>query len=306
MANYGATPSEQSIASGPGGKDDRRIAEEAKALATLLAATPNLRAKFFANPTREVGKSLPPVKSWDYPSPPGWRWLPWYWLGSPFRYRKERARLAKAVLEQMIVKVEEQKITTAVNTDSVFEEYFTPIIKVSQRSFTSVYLLSIAAFVAGIGLIGVGAYIAVFPHGGTNSTVVASIFGGSGAISALGAVYTMATSGIRDVTLDHTRVRVVLTAFATQLGQLRAIVERSPGDERQTINKMIEHAGTLNGSIGTSMLAAIKAIPSPVEIAADSSAASSTKTEGNPGPGVGLNGARNPSGAGKGAGAANK
>jgi hypothetical protein len=269
-------------------KDDTKIKDEAETLATLLTATTNLRARFFANPAREAGKSLPPVKYWNYPPPPGWRWLPWYWYGSPFRYRNERRRLAEAVLEQMIGKVGDQKITAAVNTDSVFEEYFAPIVKVSQRSFTSVYLLSIAAFVAGLGLIGVGTYIAVSPRSGTNSTVVASVFGGSGAISALGAVYAMATKGIRDATLDHARVRVVLTAFATQIGQLRAIIERSPGDEKQTIEVMITQAGTLNQSIKTSMEAALVGIPSPVQIAASSSGTSSqpgdsTRTDGSPG-----------------------
>jgi hypothetical protein len=103
---------------------------------------------------------------------------------------------------------------------------------------------------------------------GADSTVLASVFGGSGAISALGAVYAMATQGIRDATLDHARVRVVLTAFATQIGQLRAIIERPPGSEKQTIDQLIAHASKLNESIETSMGAAIKGIPSPVQIAA--------------------------------------
>jgi hypothetical protein len=286
-------------------KDESEILTEAEALATLLTATPNLRARFLANPTREAGKSLPPVKYWNYSPPPGWRWLPWYWLGSPFRYREERARLAKAILEQMTREVKDQKITAAVNTDSVFEEYFAPIVRVSQRSFSSVYLLSIAAFVAGLGLIGVGAYIAVSPRSGTNSTVVASVFGGSGAISALGAVYAMATRGIRDATLDHARVRLVLTAFATQIGQLRAIIERSPGDEKQTIDELIAHAGALNNSIKTSMEAALIGIPSPVEIAASSSETSprpgdSTSADGNSGQDGGPDGAQSGGGAGGG------
>jgi hypothetical protein len=286
-------------------KDQTEIDTEAGTLATLLTATPNLRARFLANPTREAGKSLPPVKYWDYSPPPGWRWLPWYWYGSPFRHRKERARLAKAILEQMTRQVKDQKITAAVNTDSVFEEYFAPIVRVSQRSFTSVYLLSIAAFVAGLGLIGIGTYIAVSPRSGTNSTVVASIFGGSGAISALGAVYAMATQGIREATLDHARVRVVLTAFATQIGQLRAIIERPPGDDTQTIDALIAHAGTLNNSIKTSMEAALIGIPSPVQIAASSSETSpppgdSTGAEGNSGQGGGVDGARSGGDAGGG------
>jgi hypothetical protein len=160
-------------------------------------------------------------------------------------------------------------IAASVSTDSVFEDYFAPIVKVSQRNFTSVFYLSIAAFVVGVSLIGVGTYLAVVPHPGTNSTVVSSIFGGSGVISALGAVYAMATRGIREATLDHARVRLVLTAFATQLGQLRAIIEKPPPQK-------ISDAKQLNDAIGKSMREALDGIPSPVEIAAAAATASNS------------------------------
>jgi hypothetical protein len=250
------------------------VSSEAEILAALLTATPNLRARFFANPTRQAGKSLPPAKFWDY-HPSGSAWLPWNWYGSPFRYRREQALLAKAIIKQITGQVQSkdqsQGITASVNTDSVFEEYFAPIVKISQRSFTSVFYLSIAAFIAGICLIGVGTYIAIVPKTGTNSTIVGSIFGGSGAISALGAVYAMATRGIREATLDHARVRLVLTAFATQLGQLRAIIEKPPPQK-------ISDAKQLNEAIGESMKDALNGIPSPVEIAAAQSASDNSAT----------------------------
>jgi hypothetical protein len=248
-----------------GGKTEAEIGRDAEVLAALLISTPNLRARLFADPTRQAGRSLPPAKSWDY-TPPRSGWYPWNWYGSPFRYRKERAQLAKEVLRQVTEQVkgdesQRQGIVASVNTDAVFEDYFAPIVKVSQRNISSVYILSFAAFVAGICLIGVGAYLAIVPRAGTNSTVVASIFGGSGAISALGAVYTMATRGIRGATLDHARVRLVLTAFAAQLGQLRAIIETPP-------LQRIEDAKKLNDYIGQSMNEALEGIPSPVELAA--------------------------------------
>jgi hypothetical protein len=240
------------------------IRAEAEVLSALLTATPNLRARFFANPTRQAGKSLPPAKSWDY-RPSGSAWLPWNWYGSPFRYRRERAQLAKSILGKITSRVQSgdqsQAISVSVNTDSVYEEYFAPIVKISQRSFTSVFYLSIAAFVVGISLIGAGIYLAIAPRTGTNSTVVSSIFGGGGAISALGAVLAMATRGIREATLDHARVRLVLTAFATQLGQLRAIIEKPPLQN-------IPEAEKLNDAIGKSIKAALDGIPSPVEIKA--------------------------------------
>ena len=62
------------------------------------------------------------------------------------------------------------------------------------------YLLSWAAFVVGVGLIGIGTYVGVRPPKGVDGTIVASIFGGSGAISALGSVFGMAVNGIRQAT----------------------------------------------------------------------------------------------------------
>jgi hypothetical protein len=88
----------------------------------------------------------------------------------------------------------------------------------------------------------------------------------------------MATRGIREATLDHARVRLVLTAFATQLGQLRAIIEKPPPQK-------IPDAEKLNGAIGKSMKEALEGIPSPVEIKAAASASSNSATTGRRQPG---------------------
>jgi hypothetical protein len=57
--------------------------------------------------------------------------------------------------------------------------------------FNTMFALSIGVFLVGVGLIVVGVYIAIESPAGTNSTVVANIFGGSGAVSALGSVFAM-------------------------------------------------------------------------------------------------------------------
>jgi hypothetical protein len=111
-------------------------------------------------------------------------------------------------------------------------------------------------------LIGSGVYIAIYPPSSGNSTVVASVFGGSGAVSALGAVYAMAKEGIRDAALDHARLRAVLTGFATQLGQLRAVAER-PLEEQLSSRLDLEPIEKINDDITKSMEAALKMIPSP-------------------------------------------
>jgi hypothetical protein len=225
---------------------------DADYLAALLTATPSLRAQFFGNPIRAIGKALPPAKYWDYQEG-STLWLPWFWY-QPLRYRRARRELAKQVFNKVAGQVENQTLSSSINTDSVFDEFFSPIVRASQRSYTSVYVLSWAAFVIGMGLIGVGTYIGIHPPKGVNGTTVASVFGGSGAVSALGSVFGMAVSSIRQATSDLARVRVVLTAFATQLGQLRAQFEGSSTSTTQpTFGSVVE----LNKAIGEAMGSAI-------------------------------------------------
>jgi hypothetical protein len=227
-------------------------------LAALLTATPSLRAQFFSNPMRAIGASLPPPKYWDYGTA-GWKWLPWYWY-RPLLYRRQRRDLAKQVFERVSGEVVDQTLASSINTDSVFDEFFAPIVRVSQRSYSSVYILSWLAFVVGVALIGIGTYFAINPPANVNATVVASVFGGSGAISALGSVYGMAVSGIRQATSDLSRTRLVLTAFATQLGQLRAIYEDSSTNTQVPTVAAVEE---LNTAIGAALTGALAGIPAP-------------------------------------------
>lgn len=243
---------------------------DADYLAALLTATPSLRAQFFGNPIRAIGKALPTSRYWDYKEGSS-MWLPWFWY-QPLRYRKARRALAKAVFDKVAGQVENQTLSSAINTDSVFDEFFSPIVRASQRSYTSVYLLSWAAFVIGVGLIGIGTYIGIHPPKGVNGTIVSSIFGGSGAVSALGSVFAMAVNGIRQATSDLARVRVVLTAFATQLGQLRAQFEGSSTSTTQpTFGAVLQ----LNQAIGEAMGGAITSM-------AGNGSAPATSAQGSP------------------------
>jgi hypothetical protein len=226
-------------------------------LATLLTSTPSARAKLFTNPTRYVGRSMPPNRYWNYKGVSSSWWLPKKWI----EFRRARRELATKVLGDISDRIGENGVASAVNTDAVFEEFFTPIVKTSQRSFTSVFMLSWAAFFAGLGLIGVGSYLAIYPPTNVDSTVVSSIFGGSGAISALGAVYTMAKQGIREATLDHARLRMVLTGFATQLGQLRALAEAATKPD----DASIATAKDINAAVTDAMNGALKNLPSIAE-----------------------------------------
>lgn len=228
------------------------ILTDADYLAALITATPSLRAQFFGDPIRTIGKALPPSKYWNYQGGSS-MWCPWFWY-QPLRFRDARRRLAKEVFDKVAGQVENKSLSSSINTDSVFDEFFSPIVKVSQRSYTSVYLLSWAAFVIGVGLIGIGTYVGVHPPKGVDGTIVASIFGGSGAVSALGSVFALSVNGIRRATSDLARVRVVLTAFATQLGQLRAQFE---GNSTSTTQPTFGSVVQLNKAIADAMDGAI-------------------------------------------------
>ena len=128
--------------------------DDADRLAALLTATPSLRAQFFSNPMRAIGASLPPPKYWNY-GEAGWVWLPWYWY-RPLLYRRQRRDLAKNIFDKVAGEVVDQTLASSINTDSVFDEFFLPVVRVSQRSYSSVYFLSWAAFIAGLALIEIG------------------------------------------------------------------------------------------------------------------------------------------------------
>ncbi len=231
----------------------------AERLATLLAATPSLRAKFFSKPTK-LGRQLPPRKYWDYGINP--RLLPWH----PWEFVRERhykrARLAQQTLEVMAKRIDDGKLSSSVNTDAVFEDFFLPIVRVSQRTFNAIFILSIAAFIVGSGLIGAGVYIALYPPKHGSSTILGSVFGGTGAVSALSGVYAMATKGIARASTSNAKLRIVLTGFATQLGQLRAIAERAPvpGKEPVDTEEQLETAKSVNKAIQVTMGKAVEEI----------------------------------------------
>jgi hypothetical protein len=64
----------------------------------------------------------------------------------------------------------------------------------------------------------------------------------------------MAKRGIREATPDHTRVRLVLTAFATQLGQLRSLAERPrDNDADYPFDSALEQLRLVNEAIATTL-----------------------------------------------------
>lgn len=192
------------------------LGETAEALAAMLTASPNMRARLFANPTKEVGKHLPPRKYWDYGIDPG------SVVRHPIRFFTQRyyyrAQLAKCVLEKLAERTKAETGSRRPSTRTVFAEFFEPIVRVSQRSFNGVFGLSLAVFCIGCALIITGIVLAFTSGGETNPTILAGAFGATGAISALGSVYALATRGISSATTDHAKLRLVLTGLLPNSG----------------------------------------------------------------------------------------
>ncbi len=71
----------------------------------------------------------------------------------------------------------------------------------------------------------------------------------------------MARQGIREATLDYSGIRLVLTGFATQLGQLRALAEMSPTDRAQPDGQTVASVTAINKAITSAMEGATKQMP---------------------------------------------
>jgi hypothetical protein len=181
-----------------------------------------MRARFFADPARHADRSLPPHDFFDRePAPRFWAFKERKWRRKELEWK--RRRLAQEVLKQIVKSVNDGTLTAAVNTDSVYEEYLAPLANASRRALQTAYWLSWGAFVVGVILIGVGIWLVLNPVP-DSEFVVASLLG-TGAISSLGAILGMALRGTRSATTDHVRLHLVLTAFAGQLGAIRAMSE---------------------------------------------------------------------------------
>jgi hypothetical protein len=258
-----------------------------------LTATPGLRAKLFANPTRQVGRSLPSGRYWKYEQ---------VHTRNPFRYwwrrRLARREVAQSVLTIIAGEIQRHELAAVVNTDAVFQEFFAPIVEASQRSFSSVTALSWGTFMVGVGLIISGVVVAIVNPAQVNSTVIAGIFGGTGAVSALGSVLASSKQGIREVTVDVARLRMVLTAFATQLGQLRALAEVPPQPGVVPTPPSIKTVTAINDAIATAMKSAVDLIPEISDEPADKSQSKSTATASDKSASGGKRSPKTPTGAG--------
>lgn len=255
-------------------ESDPQQVEIVEKLAIVLTATPSARAKLFANPLRYIVKNLPARRHWRY-TEIRWSWWPWRWhlLRRWVAVRNARKSLAQDLLLHVADEVKKKKLASTVNTDAVYEESFAPIVSISRQSFTSVFGLSLGAFVAGLALIGSGVYIAIFPPSAGNSTVLAGIFGGSGAISALASIYTLATSGIRHAALDHARLAMVMTSAATQLGPLRALADTAQEAHDPTLASVTK----INEQVSRAIDDALAHLPTAAESEAAAAAAKSSK-----------------------------
>ena len=114
-----------------------------------------------------------------------------------------------------------------------------------QRTFTAILALSCLAFLTGIGLLA-GAFLAAFlGDGTTEKALLGGLSGAGGAVTTLAAIFTLSIDSIRRASGDNAQLRLILTDFATEIANCRAIPIKTPEDAQQTneaISRLTERA----------------------------------------------------------------
>lgn len=92
-----------------------------------------------------------------------------------------------------------------------------------QRTFDTIVWLSVLAFLVGVSFV-VGAFLAGFFGNDTaQKAVLGGLSGGGAAATTIGSVLAISRDSIRKANGDNARLRLILTAFATEITHFRAI-----------------------------------------------------------------------------------
>jgi hypothetical protein len=195
------------------------------AIAKAIVGTPALREKFFENPNTALARALPSQR--------------WHGVGVDGDTRENRRR----VLEQIGDAIREMpEAASGARSRAVTRQFFGEAIRNPVWSFWAILGLSLATFGVGAALIISGLIMAWTGDDSTRETVIAGVFGGSGVVGTLGAVFKMASGGVSRANATHAQIRVILAGFATELGHLRAIKVDEDNSLAFKVNKEIESA----------------------------------------------------------------
>ena len=198
---------------------------DAAAIARQIATTPRLRAKFFDNPRAAVGKVVP--GKWPF----------------GLAVDPDTKELRRRVIERVPQEMESGEKASSLHAEAVMEQFFQEAIRNPELRFLFILGMSVVMFIVGLALAAVGLGMGLAGDHNAQNTVLASVFGGSGVLGAVFAVYTLARRGVSLANANHTQLRLILTGFATELGHLRAY-ELKELDKIEEVNERTREAMT--------------------------------------------------------------
>lgn len=204
------------------------IAEEkSDELARLITHNPKLRSEYFQHPGKVLARAIPRQGPFEY-----------LWPIPHDRVRARRARLGDAI-EAMISK--DPRLVSA--REAYFEKnvFLDEALRNPQKTFDALVWLSILAFTIGAALL-LGAFAAaVLGEGTAEKAVLGGLSGGGGAATTLLTVFLISRETIRRASGDNAQMRLILTAYATEITHFRAIPIET-GQDAEDRNKRIRKA----------------------------------------------------------------
>ena len=209
----------------------------ARGIAWQIAASHRLRAKFLENANEAVAEAVPGKRPFGLTVHP------------------ETKKLREQVLAAIPDIMGRGEAASSAHAEAVMRQFFQAAIRNPELSFMSILGLSILTFVVGVALVVTGIVTAFVGDDNTRNTIIASVFGGGGVVSALGSVYTLARRGVSIANADHAQIRLILSGFATELGHLRALPLKN-----------LKQVEEVNGRIRDAMTHAVDVIQTRVKV----------------------------------------
>jgi hypothetical protein len=166
----------------------------------VIVGNPKIRADYFLNPSKVLAQLLPGIT------------------------KAERCKVAAKVEEAIRNDRDHARLISFREAYIEREVFLKEAMRNPQRTFQAIYWMTVTTFLIGICFV-LGAFLATlfFKENPIQQAVIGGLSGGAGLVATLGAVFATSRQAMRRNNGDNAQVRMILTAFATELAHLRAI-----------------------------------------------------------------------------------
>ena len=188
-------------------------------MADLIISHPKSRGDYFTNGEKVLARHVPENRYRR-----AWRWLWGFRVNDGIRRR--RLALAAKIQEEI---GSDSRLTTAKEAFFETESFLKQAMQNPETSFRAVFLMSVAAFAAGVLLLVGAALAAIF----LEDPVISGLAGGGGVVTTLVAVLRGSSNQIRTMNSDNARIRLILTDFAMEITHVRAQAVTSFKDAKE-------------------------------------------------------------------------